>query len=121
MENCFAENRRGEIKEMLKCCSMSFNLVFDGRGGRFTWSIVDTYSLAGFFDGWQAGTGLELQVQQDILQNICIRVSAGKKKKQALKLKSQSKMERHLSSVFNAGRPLHCDADKRHLGSTSGD
>lgn len=77
----------------------------------FTRHIVSTYSLAVFFDGWHAGAGLELQVQHNAEHlHLCL---AGKR--QALKLKSQSKMERHLSSVFNAGQPLHCDVDKRHL------
>lgn len=77
----------------------------------FTRLIVSTYSLAVFFDGWHAGAGLELQVQHNTEHlHLCL---AGKS--QALKLKSQSKMERHLSSVFNAGQPLHCDVDKRHL------
>lgn len=75
------------------------------------------YILFGCVDGWHTGAELELQVQHNTEHlHLCL---AGKK--QALKLKSQSKMERHLSSVFNAGRPLHCDVDKRHPSSTSGD
>lgn len=69
------------------------------------------------FDGWQAGTGLEMQVQHNT-EHLHLCSSGGK---QVLKLKSQSKMEWHLSSVFNAGRPLHCDVDKCHPGSTTGD
>lgn len=63
-----------------------------------------------------------MQVQHNV-EHLHLRLGGEreKKRKQALKSKSQSKMEQHLSSVFNAGRPLHCDADMRHPSSTSGD
>lgn len=49
-----------------------------------------------------------------ITPNICSSsISAGGWA--AIRLKSQSKMEARLSSVFNAGWTLRCDADTRHL------
>lgn len=74
---------------------------------------------------WLASWNLDRNCRCSTIHNICICFSrmggGGSERKQALKPKSQSKMEWHLSSVFDAGRPLHCDVDKHHPSSTTGD
>ena len=89
---------------------MGGEVFFDSAHCEYTavWLFCD-----GLASGSWAGTAGAAQYRTS--------ASVSMAKKQALKLKSQSKMEQHRSSVFRADRPLHCDADKRHPSSTSGD
>lgn len=97
---------------------MSFFPISDG-GDFFPFFfarlIASTYSLAVFLMVGKAEGGSAGAAQYKT------SASVSQRKTPALKLKSQSKMERHLSSVFNVVRLIHCDVDKSHPGSTSGD
>lgn len=70
-----------------------------------------------FRDGWKAAAGLELQVRHNNTEHLQRQHLSGGwgGGGAAIRLKSQSKMEARLSSVFNAGWTLRCDADTHHL------
>jgi len=107
-ETCFTDSYWEKIEARLKLLLMSFFPIWWGEFSFFfTRLIVSTYSL--FLDAWQAGTGLELQVQHK-KEHLHLCLDGGKKKKAGIKIRKpkQNGMACVLCVWYRTTVPLWC-------------